>query len=302
MHFTRRTILRNSLALGAASLLPLRSFAAQSLETATARLDTLSDGNLVLPLAFVSPEAGVEAKLAELGITGPQVEPPCNVTLYRDGTNTVLFDVGAGPDFMPSAGKLHEALDTIGVAPEEITHVVFTHAHPDHLWGVLDDFDEPLFANATHLIGRAELDYWANPETANTIGEARKTFAAGAFRRLETLADMLVTFEDGEEIIPGVGARASHGHTPGHMAFEIRQGGLAAMVVGDAIGNDHLAFAVPGWISGSDQDAEMGISTRKGLLAELATSGMPLIGYHLREGGIGRVDTANGAYRFIPEA
>ncbi len=301
MIFTRRTILRMGAAAGATALLPLRSFAAQTMNLGSATLDTLSDGNLVLPMGFVTDHPGAAEVMARYGLTGPQVEPPCNVTLYRDGTNTVLFDVGAGPDFMPTAGKLHEALDALGVSADEITHVVFTHAHPDHLWGVLDEFDEPIFANAQHMMGKAEWDFWIDPETQNTIDEGRKTFAAGALRRMSLLEDRIVTFGDGEEILPGVGARASHGHTPGHMAFEVRQGNSACMVVGDAIGNNHLAFAEPLWASGSDQDAEMGAQTRLGLLNQLADAQMPMIGYHLPEGGIGRVERDGAAFRFATE-
>ncbi|PCD76856.1 MBL fold metallo-hydrolase [Pseudothioclava arenosa] len=305
MNLTRRTILRGAmggaLTLGASSLLPRRSFAASTLALGSAMLDTLSDGNLVLPLSFVTPHDGAAAKLAELGVTGDQVEPPCNVTLYRDGTNTVLFDVGAGPDFMPTAGKLGEALDALGVSAEEVTHVIFTHAHPDHLWGVLDDFDEPLFTNATHMMGAAEMDYWLNPETVNTIGTERQSFAAGALRRLEILKDQIETFEPEAELLPGIRAHASFGHTPGHMAFEVAQGSNSVMIVGDAIGNGHLAFAVPDWVSGSDQDAEMGVATRLSLLSMLAERKMAMIGYHLPGGGIGMVEAANGAYRFEPE-
>ena len=301
MIFTRRTILRMGAAAGLAGLMPARSFAAQTMTLGSATIDTLSDGNLVLPMAFVTDHAGAAEVMARYGITGPQVEPPCNVTLYRDGTNTVLFDVGAGPDFMPTAGKLHEALDALGVTPDEITHVVFTHAHPDHLWGVLDEFDEPIFANAEHMMAKAELEYWLDPETQNTIDEGRKTFAAGALRRLQMLEDRIVTFQPDTEILPGIGARASHGHTPGHMAFELRQGNSACMVVGDAIGNNHLAFAEPLWASGSDQDAEMGAQTRLGLLEELASAQMPMIGYHLPGGGIGRVERDGAAFRFTGE-
>lgn len=301
MQFTRRQILRTGAAAAATAALPLRSFAASRLTLGTATIDTLSDGHLVLPTSFVSPHEGTAEVLAEFGLTGPQVEPPCNLTLYRDGTHTVLFDVGAGPDFMPTAGKLAEALAALEVAPEDITHVLFTHAHPDHLWGALDDFDEPVFANATHMMGLRERDYWLDPETQNTIDEGRKTFAAGALRRLQVLEDRLVTFEEGTEILPGITAVGSFGHTPGHMSFHLSQGSSACMVVGDAIGNHHLAFARPLWESGSDQNPEAGAKTRIALLEWLVRDQMPMIGYHLPEGGAGRVERAGDAFRFVPE-
>ncbi len=68
---------------------------------------TVTDGSLVLPGSFVfapMPEAELARDLAGFSISADRLEPECNVALYRDGTNTVLFDAGAGPDFMPSAG------------------------------------------------------------------------------------------------------------------------------------------------------------------------------------------------------
>ena len=208
---------------------------------------------------------------------------------------------GSGADFMPSAGKLVSSLDAIGLTPEDITHVLFTHAHPDHIWGVLDDFDDPLFAEATYMMGRAEWDYWWNPETVDTIGAARAPFAVGAKRRMEAIEDAVELFDDGDEVLPDIAAIASYGHTPGHMAFEVRAGDDAALIVGDAIGNHHAAFARPDWPSGSDQDQDTAISTRTQLLDRLAGEQMRLVGFHLPDGGMGRVERTGGAYRFVPE-
>lgn len=301
MNFTRRTILRTGAAALLGPMLARPGWAVSSLEFGTLRIDTLSDGNLVLPMNFVTDHEGAAEVMAGYGLTGDALEPPCNVTLLRDGTNTVLFDVGAGPDFMPTAGKLSEAMDALGITPDDVTHVIFTHAHPDHLWGVLDDFDEPLFANASHMMGKKEWDYWTDPETASTIGAARESFAAGAIRRLQILEDRIATFDPETEILPGIGAVASFGHTPGHMSFEVRQGTDACMIVGDAIGNHHLAFVQPLWASGSDQDTEEGAATRAALLARLADEQMPMVGFHLPDGGVGRVERDGSAYRFVSE-
>src|SRR6056297_826914 len=303
MRITRREIMAGGMAALAGGF-GLRAFAATEMTLGAAQLTTLSDGNLVLPLDFLIgdlPQAQAIEALAQHGITGDTLTPPCNLTLYRDGTNAVLFDAGSGHAFMPSAGKLRDALDAAGVAPDEITHVLFTHAHPDHLWGVLDDFDDPVFTNATHMIGQAERDYWTDPATVDTIGTARASFAVGAARRLEAIADRLATFTGGQEVLPGIMAHDTPGHAPGHMAFEIRQGNSGVMVVGDAIGNGHLALAHPDWASGADQDAGQGIATRLRLLDQLATDGMPMVGFHLPEGGLGRVERAGDAYRFVAE-
>ncbi len=261
-------------------------------------------GHLVLPRDFVLgnlPEAEAGPILTGLGITGNTVMPPCNLTLWQDGARKVLFDAGSGAGFMPRAGKLAGALDAVGVGAEEITHVIFTHAHPDHLWGVLDEFDDPVFANASYMIGQAEWDYWTDPATVESIDAARAAFAVGAARRLAEIEDRMDFIKAGQEVLPGIMAHDSPGHTPGHMAFEIRQGADAVMVVGDAIGNGHLALARPDWPAGADQDPDTGIKTRTRLLDMLASEGMAMVGFHLPEGGLGRVERADGTYRFVAE-
>ena len=300
MQINRRSLLKSGAAALGATALP--GWAHAQMTLGNVQIDTLSDGNLVLPREFQFgdlPQDEVTEILARYGITDDEMTPDCNVTLMRDGTNTVLFDVGAGPNFMPSAGTLWEALDELGVYPEDVTHVVFTHAHPDHLWGLLDDFDDLIFPEAQYMIGRAERDYWLDPATPDTIGEARLAFAAGAIRYLGAIEDRLTTFEDGEEILPGIAARATFGHTPGHMAFELRGGSESVMVLGDCIGNAHVAFERPGWVSGSDQDQEMGAATRVALLDQLANDQMPFIGFHMPYPGIGRAEKSGDSYRFV---
>ena len=243
------------------------------------------------------PDAELSQILDQYGINGDALEPPCNLTLYRDDTRTVLFDAGAGTEFMPSAGKLADSLDALGVDPTEVTHVVFTHAHPDHIWGILDDFGDLAFPEAEYLIGQEEWDYWTDPNTVEIIGEARAAFAVGAKRRLDLIEDRITRFEDGQEVLPGITAMATFGHTPGHMALDIMG---EMLVLGDAIANHHVAFARPEWQSGSDQDRAIGAATRTKLLSRLAASEQSVLGFHLPDGGMGRVARAGEGYQFNP--
>jgi glyoxylase-like metal-dependent hydrolase (beta-lactamase superfamily II) len=295
----RRDFLALSGAAGLSLGLPRPSFAATELTIGEARLITLSDGFLTLPGDFVlsAMDPAEAAKITTRFSLDPEsYTPPCNVTLWQDGDRNVLFDVGAGHDFMASAGQLLDALDSQGLSPDDITHVVFTHGHPDHLWGLLDEFDDPLFANAEFLIGQAEYDYWSDPDTVNSIGEARTTFAVGAARRLEVIADQLTFFNDGEEPLPGITALLTPGHTPGHMAFVA---GGRALITGDAISNNHVAFAVPGYASPSDQDPELAATTRTALLDQITADDLAIVGFHLPGGGIGTVTRDGDSYTYV---
>ncbi|MCA0206565.1 MAG: MBL fold metallo-hydrolase [Proteobacteria bacterium] len=297
--FTSGGLMLGGLALGQGLVRPARA----SAQLGAMQIDMVSDGNLVLPRDFITgpmPADEVAAILTRNGVTGEALTPPCNITLLRHEDRVILFDVGSGSDFQPSAGLLPETLDSLGLAPEDITHLVITHGHPDHIWGLLDDFDEPFLPQAQILMGQAEFDYWMDPGTLDSIGAARQAFAIGAQRRLEAVADLVTFFEDGAEILPGVAARLTPGHTPGHMSFELRDGSESLMVLGDAIGNHHVAFERPQWESGSDQDPATAAATRVALFDQLASAQMPIAGFHL-PGGLGRVEAhAEGGYRFLP--
>ncbi|MCV0425279.1 MAG: MBL fold metallo-hydrolase [Roseibium sp.] len=302
MSLSRRTFLSGCAALP--FIAPFGRFAMAELAIGEGTLTTISDGNLTLPGSFIfepMPQDELAPLLKKAGVSQKTITPDCNVSLYRDAEKTVLFDVGSGPDFQPSAGKLLEGLDQVNVAPEDVSHVVFTHAHPDHIWGLLDEFDEPLFSDAIYMIGRGEWDYWWNPETVNTIGEARAAMAVGAKRRLEAIEGLVEFFDNDQEILPGIQAVSTPGHTPGHMSFEVRNGSEAAMVLGDAIGNHHVAFLRPDWLSGSDQNAELAAATRVNLFDRIIADGVKIAGFHLPGGGIGYVETSSEGYRFIPE-
>ena len=298
--FTRRHFLRAA-ALGTGALmLPRRSIAQVTLPAGT--LTTVSDGHLALPESFVIgdlPAEEARAILAAAGQDSGAFEAPCNLTLWQAEGRTVLFDAGAGADFMPSAGEIAGSLEALGLAPEDITDVIFTHGHPDHLWGATDDFDEPTFPEAQYHMGAEEQAYWIDPATVDSIGAARQSFAAGALRRLDLLGDRLSLFGAGDAVLPGVIAVATPGHTPGHMSFRLGGAG-GVFVIGDAIPNSHLALARPDWTSPSDQDPELGRSTRAALLEELASSGETVLGFHFSGGGIGTLARDGAGYAFTP--
>jgi glyoxylase-like metal-dependent hydrolase (beta-lactamase superfamily II) len=302
---TRRHLIASAAAAGAAAgFMPVRSWAQASMKLGEASIDIVSDGHLQLPLSMVLGRVP-EDQRAEWLKSHPEdvetVKSPLNLTLYRDGERTVLFDAGSGPNFMASAGKIKDALDAIGVAPDDVTNVVFTHAHPDHIWGVIDDFDEMVFANAEYAMSQAEWDYWFDPETVNKVPEERQSFAVGAKRMMEAIEEKVSLFTPGSEVLPGIEAFDTSGHTPGHTSFVIHQGSDSLMVVGDVLTNAEYSFSHPEWEMGTDSDAAQGVAARKALLDRLATDKTHLVGYHLPHPGTGRVEKKDTGFVFVAD-
>ncbi len=298
MHLTRRTFVAGA-TLGVLSGLSGRAAAVSIGEKS---LMTISDGKLVLPINFVLPdvpEQEVERLLTVQGLPTDQVEHECNLTLLRDGTRTVLFDAGSGSNFLSTAGLLGDNLLAEGIDPEDVTDVVFTHAHPDHLWGILDDFDEIAFPNAQLHIARTEWDFWRSGDAIEIVGDARQTFAVGAQNRFAAMEERVQLFDAGAEVLPDIEAVDTSGHTPGHTSFAIHAGGDYLMVIGDAIINHVISFQRPEWPFGSDQDVQKGIASRSALLDRLSQDKARMIGFHLPNGGLGRVERYEQAYRFV---
>ncbi|UMA66460.1 MBL fold metallo-hydrolase [Roseivivax marinus] len=224
----RRTVLTwLGAAAGCASVGGIATAVVAETTIGSGTLRTVSDGHLVLPESFVIgdlPADEARAILEAAGIEPGAARAPCNLTLWTSGDRRVLFDAGSGAGFMPTAGEITAGLDALGLAPDDITDLVFTHGHPDHLWGALDDFDEPLFANARHVMAETEAAYWSDPATVDALGEARQSFAVGAARRIETLGDRLERVAEDAEVMPGLRLVPLPGHTPGHVGARITDG------------------------------------------------------------------------------
>jgi len=299
-HLSRRTVL----ALGAATLFPngALSAAPQRLKLGEFEITVLSDGHLTVPTRFLARNAS-EAEIASaIGVGSATVTPPCNVTLVRTPSEAILIDVGSGPHYMPGAGKLAENMEAAGIDRHSISKVVLSHAHPDHLWGLLDDFDDtPMFPNASYLISAAELSFWLAQDAISRLPEDRQNFAAGARRNLERIKEKLETIKPGQEIAAGMQVLDTSGHTAGHICVELSSGRQGVVVLSDALTHPIISFAHPDWMPAADRhDPQRAAAVRKTLLDKIATDRERVIGFHLPFPGIGIVERSGSSYRFVP--
>lgn len=303
----RRPFLKGAgaLALAAASgLLLAGPVQARSVARAGGReLLSFSDGAITLPAGMAAmdrPRDELARTLRAGGFPADQLVMPLNVTAVRDGENYIFMDCGSGQRFLKGSGQLAKAVEAAGINSEKVTHVLFTHAHPDHMWGAVDEFDEPFFPNARYMISQADRDFWLAKDTLSKLPQDRQFFVAGARRIIKTLGDRLTTFTPGKEIVSGIAAVDTAGHTPGHVSFDVKLGSEAVMVLGDAILHPLISFRHPAWKPGADQLPDIAVKTRQTLLDRLASEKRRFVGYHLPGTGAGRTEKKDGAYRFIP--
>ena len=263
----------------------------------------VSDGHLVIPTSVIAANltgAEHDAAVAEvLGSVQETFQPETNHALLRAGSDLVLVDTGSGPRFQPSAGKLLANLAFNGIDPGDVTKVVFTHAHPDHVWGTLLEDDKTLaFPNAEYFVGSAKFDFWTAPDIFTVLPADFHPFAEGAQRDLMAVTDRLTMVREGDAIVPGVTVIDTPGHTPGHVSLFV-EGEPGLIITGDVIGDPAFNVSHPDWVFGFDFDPEMAIATRRSLLGRAAADGNQILSYHAPYPGVGTVAaTDDGAFAF----
>lgn len=267
-------------------------------------ISIISDGNLYLPtnlLAKNVPEAELKAFLKAHYLPTEQHMSHLNLCLLNTGKEVILVDAGSGLNFQDWAGKAIQNLEAAGYKAGDVDKIVITHGHPDHIWGIIDSFEEtPRFPNAEYFINAKEWDYWTDEGLADKLPESFRMFASGARRNLIPVSGRTKRIKPEEVIAPGVNVIDTRGHTVGHLSVVAESEGQKLLVTGDAISHAYIAFQHPEWQPAIDMDGDMAVVTRKKLLDMAAAEGFTVVCYHAPFPGVGRVARAGAAYRWIP--
>lgn len=198
--------------------------------------------------------------------------------LVRTGERVVLVDAGVGTidNGQYAGGRFLQSLRGHGVAREDVTDVVFTHLHFDHVgWNtrLVDGAWVPTFPNARYLIPRAEWEFWRTGR--ESIGSSDLSDTLGP-----VLDAGLVDFvEPGHEVAHGVHLEAAPGHTPGQVAVVVSSEGERAVVTGDLV-HHPVQFAAPEIPSAADEDAALATATRRAFVDRYADTGTLVVGTH----------------------
>jgi glyoxylase-like metal-dependent hydrolase (beta-lactamase superfamily II) len=302
-HSTRRQLLLGSAAVAATIALPRDAFAGSFHRFAHGAFDVtvVSDGFITLPPEVLLPDAGPEERadfLKRLGGGEKGAAVQANIPLIRHGDDLILIDNGSGTNFQPTAGKLVDNLSTLGVTPEQITKVVFTHVHPDHSGATTTADGKVLYPNAQYYVSQTEWDFWTDKQFETRRPAALHGFAKGAQRDLFAIEDRVTRLRAGDEIIPGMSMVDTPGHTPGHVSVELK-GRDNLLITGDACTNDTIFFARPDWHFGFDTDTEVALASRQRLLDRAASEKLKLLGYHWTYPGVGYAERRGKSYEFV---
>jgi glyoxylase-like metal-dependent hydrolase (beta-lactamase superfamily II) len=263
----------------------------------------LSDGTVALPvnkLLTDTTPAKVDKALAKSYLSSP-LETSVNGYLVNTGDKLVLVDTGAAGLFGPTLGRLVANLKAAGYQPEQVDEIYITHMHPDHVGGLMAG-DKLAFPNATVRADKHDADFWLSQANLEKAPADSKGFFQGAMASLNpyVMAGKFSAFDGDTQLVPGIKALASHGHTAGHSTFLIESKGQKLALWGDLMHVAAVQFENPSVTIQFDSESKAAAVQRKKAYADAAKGGYWVAGAHLSFPGIGHVRPAGKGYTWIP--
>jgi glyoxylase-like metal-dependent hydrolase (beta-lactamase superfamily II) len=263
----------------------------------------LSDGTVALPMDKLMTNTTTEKtlKALERAHLKTPVETSVNAYLINTGSKLVLIDSGAGALFGPTLGKLAANIKAAGYQPEQIDEIYITHMHGDHVGG-LAAAGVPQFINATVRADQHDADFWLSQANLDKAADDAKGSFKGAMASLNgyVQAGKFKAFDGDTELVPGIKAIASHGHTAGHSIYLVESKGKKLMLWGDLMHLAAVQFENPSVTIKFDSDSAAAAVQRKKAYAEAAKEGYLVGSTHLSFPGLGHVRTEGKAYAWIP--
>jgi glyoxylase-like metal-dependent hydrolase (beta-lactamase superfamily II) len=263
----------------------------------------LSDGTVTLPvdklLTNIKPATTLQL-LARSYLKAP-VETSVNGYLVNTGSKLVLIDTGAAGLFGPTLGRLVANLKASGYQPEQVDEIYITHMHPDHVGGLVAD-GKLVFPNAVVRADTREGGYWLSPANMDKAPADGKGFFQGAMASLNpyVAAGKLKPFDGATELVPGIRAVPTPGHTPGHTIYVVESQGNKLVLWGDLMHVAAVQFALPATTIAFDVDSKAAAPQRQKQYTEAAKQGYYVGVAHVSFPGIGKLRADGKGYDWVP--
>ncbi len=210
-----------------------------------------------------------------------KIHIPVNVYLIDTNKQIILVDVGLGGHDNSTTGFLIQSLHHLGYKPNQITDILITHLHTDHIAGLLTKDGKKAFEKAKVHISQKDLSYWAHEQQ---IYPELKPFFQNLFKPYE-----IIPFSPNQKLFDGVTVCSTPGHSPGHSSFLFESDHQKMLIWGDIIHVYELQFAHPEISLNFDSHRHEAIETRKALLRHVFKESILVGGAHLPFPGLGFV-------------
>lgn len=266
-------------------------------------ITALNDGTLMLPVDKLLREnqPGQVLRALQHAYLGVPLETSVNGYLINTGAKLALIDSGAASLFGPTLGRLLANLKASGYQPEQVDEVYITHLHGDHVGGLLAE-GKAAFPNAVVRLDKREADFWLSEAEMAKAPEAARGGFKGAMMSLKPYQDAgrLRPFDGATELLPGIRAVPSYGHTPGHTVYMVESQGQKLAVWGDLMHVAAVQFADPTVTISFDSDSAAAMPQRQKAYAEAAAAGYYVAVTHVSFPGIGRLRADGKGYQWLP--
>lgn len=215
--------------------------------------------------------------------------------VITDGDRTIMIDAGIGQIDQPgmTAGLMPERFDELGISRGSVESVIYTHMHYDHIGGSQRD-GKIVFPNARHLFHSKEWEHWKGVD--NEFGEAARRIMSPLFD-----ADLVDFIDRDTDVLPGVTAVETFGHTPGHLTVSVMSDGTRTIVGGD-VSNHPFQVEHPHWSLPVDNDPRMAAEARDRVFEQMKDTDVTFVAGHYPMPGVGRVVTDDGLRVYLPGA
>lgn len=261
-------------------------------------ITAISDGYLAASLDLLSNINPADAsRLQENAGVEDYTSIHINCYLVRGAGRTILIDAGAG-GFKQWGGRLKANLALAGIQPSEIDTILLTHAHPDHVGGLINASGEAVFPNAELVVHNREIAFWQDDGNLSRAPERARGNFLLARQAFDRYRDRLRTFDAGE-VLSGVTAMPLPGHTAGHTGYRLDSAGRNLLVWGDIVHFPQIQVPRPDVSIAFDQDSHLAAATRSRLLDLVSSERLLIAGMHLGELGFAHIERTGGNYGVI---